>query len=336
MAWTEITGIPAGTTSYQITGLSPGTTYEWRIKAVGDGVSYTDSDWSATQTVTTTASLADLAVAASFAGGTEAMTATISTADASLPVAAAFAGGTETMTATISIADASLPVAAAFAGGTETMTATISTSVIDAQVAASFSGGTEAMAATISLTVIDAQIAAAFGGGAETMTAPISTSIDDLAVAAAFAGGTEAMATTISTSVVDADVTASFAGGSETMAATLTSEEVVTNSYFVLDTDFNVTATEAKAGTVSTGTQWDNQTWTGSPYLAMVFPTSLGTPSEWRYYPTATPNTHNQSAALYTLTTTLDIDGEDYTVMITLLPTPFPTGSAGQTLQLVF
>lgn len=44
--WTQIGGIiAAGTTSYNHTGLTASTTYYYRLKAVGDGVTYTDSNY---------------------------------------------------------------------------------------------------------------------------------------------------------------------------------------------------------------------------------------------------------------------------------------------------
>jgi hypothetical protein len=54
--WTEITGVAA--TNQDVTGLSPNTDYELRVKAVADG--FADSDWSTVVTATT-ASLGTLA-----------------------------------------------------------------------------------------------------------------------------------------------------------------------------------------------------------------------------------------------------------------------------------
>jgi hypothetical protein len=51
--WTTIATPAANATSQAITGLSPSTTYDWRIKSVGDGVTYLDSSYS-TDTDTTT------------------------------------------------------------------------------------------------------------------------------------------------------------------------------------------------------------------------------------------------------------------------------------------
>jgi hypothetical protein len=57
--WTQIGGtISAGTTSYNATGLSTGTLYYFRIKAVGDGVTYIDSGYATDSE--TTAALADV------------------------------------------------------------------------------------------------------------------------------------------------------------------------------------------------------------------------------------------------------------------------------------
>ena len=99
MAWTQETGIPAGDTSRTITGLNPDTQYEWRIIAVGDGVSYLDSDPSAIQSVIT-----DAAVAAAFAGGSETMAATLSaTEDKTQALVFALSGGTITTGADASL-----------------------------------------------------------------------------------------------------------------------------------------------------------------------------------------------------------------------------------------
>ena len=229
-----------------------------------------------------TAGVADLAAAAAFAGGTEALAATVSDSVVDAQVAAAFVGGTEALAAAVSTSVVASQVVAAFVGGTEAMAAAVSTSVVNAQVAAALTGGTEAVAATVSTSVIDAQVAAAFAGGTEALAATVTTTADaqvaaafaggtentiaivsvvtvthkltfnlkvrtHLNVSAALTGGTEALAATVSDSVVDSQVAAAFTGGTEALTAPLTdySLEISVAAAFA-------GGTEAVAATVST------------------------------------------------------------------------------------
>jgi hypothetical protein len=57
VTWTQIGGIiPANTTSYTATSLTPETLYSFRIKAVGDGTTYTDSTYGTANATTAAAS----------------------------------------------------------------------------------------------------------------------------------------------------------------------------------------------------------------------------------------------------------------------------------------
>ena len=52
--WSQLADLPAGTTSYQHTGLTAGTTRYYRAKAKGDGTTTADSPYTATVSATTT------------------------------------------------------------------------------------------------------------------------------------------------------------------------------------------------------------------------------------------------------------------------------------------
>lgn len=126
---------------------------------------------------------------------------------------------------------------------------------------------------------------------------------------------------------------AAMTGGTEAASATLTVPSP-SMSYVAFSDDFVITAEEAKAGASSTDlNKVTFGSWSGAKYLAFCRPASEGDFDEVYYYPLASPSTTNQSAGWFQLTNTLDIDGVDYNVLISLSAQTYESSILQPTLE---